>query len=39
MNCKRIGMDIAKNVFQIHGVNAQEEVVIKKQIKLNQMLE
>ena len=39
MNCKRIGMDIAKNVFQIHGVNARDEVVIKKQLKLNQMLE
>ena len=39
MNCKRIGIDIAKNVFQIHGVDARDEVVIKKQLKLNQMIE
>jgi transposase len=38
IDCKRIGIDIAKNVFQIHGVNPRDEVVIKKRLKLDQML-
>ncbi|MGL4768561.1 MAG: IS110 family transposase [Formosimonas sp.] len=39
MNCKRIGIDIAKNVFQLHGVDARDNVVIKKRLKLDQMIE
>jgi transposase len=38
MNCKRMGIDIAKTVFQLHGVNAREEVIITKRLKLSQML-
>jgi transposase len=28
-----IGLDIAKSVFQFHGVNAAGEVVIRRQLK------
>ncbi len=38
MNIKRIGIDIAKNVFQLHGVNAKEETVLKKKLKRQQFL-
>ena len=38
MNIKRIGIDIAKNVFQLHGVNAKDETVLKKKIKRQQFL-
>jgi len=33
MNFKRIGIDIAKNVFQLHGVNFKDETILKKKIK------
>ena len=35
----RIGMDTSKSVFQLHGVNAAEEVVLRKQLRRRQMLE
>ena len=38
MNCKRIGIDLAKKVFQIHGVNACDQVVLKKRLKREQMI-
>ncbi len=38
MEIMRIGIDLAKNVFQIHGVDEQEQVVLRKQLKRNQML-
>ena len=28
-----IGLDIAKSVFQVHGVNAEGHVVIRRQLK------
>jgi transposase len=28
-----IGLDIAKSVFQVHGVDAQGEVIIRRQLK------
>ena len=31
MNATTIGLDIAKNVFQVHGVDAEGEVVIRRQ--------
>jgi transposase len=34
-----IGIDIAKNVFQVHGVDAAEKVVLKKQLRRGQVLE
>ena len=33
-----IGIDIAKNVFQIHGVDAAGEVVIRRQLRRRQVL-
>ncbi len=33
-----IGVDLAKNVFQVHGVDAQGDVVIQRQVRRAQML-
>jgi transposase len=33
MEVTRIGVDIAKNVFQVHGVDAQGKVVVRKQLE------
>ena len=38
MNITTIGLDIAKNVFQVHGVDANGKVVLRKQLKRNQVL-
>jgi transposase len=32
MQVERIGLDIAKNSFQVHGVDARGKVVIRKQL-------
>jgi transposase len=37
MKITTVGIDLAKNVFQIHGVNAQGKVMLKKQLKRDQM--
>lgn len=37
MNITRIGVDLAKNVFQVHGVNRQGEIVVRKQLRRAQM--
>lgn len=37
MNIKRIGIDLAKRVFQVHGVNGYEQVVVRKQLNREQM--
>ena len=34
----RFGIDLAKSVFQIHGVAASDEVVVQKQLRRGQML-
>lgn len=34
-----IGLDIAKSVFQVHGVDAQGNVVIRRQLKRRYMLD
>jgi transposase len=34
----RIGLDIAKGVFQVHAVNAQEQVVLRRSLRRNQLL-
>ena len=39
MQIATIGLDISKNVFQIHGINATEKVVVRKQLRRSQMLE
>ena len=33
MQITTIGLDIAKNVFQVHGIDAAEKVVIRKQLR------
>ena len=38
MNITTIGLDLAKNVFQVHGVDEQGKAVLKKQLKRNQVL-
>lgn len=38
MKLKRIGLDLAKNVFQLHGVDRQEQVVLRKKLKREQLL-
>jgi transposase len=37
MKITTIGIDLAKNVFQLHGVDAQGKAVLKKQLKRDQM--
>jgi transposase len=32
-----IGLDIAKNVFQLHGVNADGQVILRKSLRRGQM--
>lgn len=34
----RIGLDLAKSVFQIHGVNKNNKCILRKKIKRNEML-
>lgn len=34
-----IGVDLAKSVFQIHGIDAEGAVVVRRQLRRNQMLE
>jgi transposase len=38
MQVTTIGLDIAKNVFQVHGVDANEKVVVRKQLRRGQVL-
>jgi len=33
-----IGLDLAKAVFQVHGMNEQGDVVLRKQLRRSQML-
>jgi transposase len=39
MQISTIGIDLAKNVFQVHGVDAAEKPVLKKQLRRGQLLE
>lgn len=39
MNITRMGIDLAKNVFQLHGVDQHEKVVCRKQLKRADVLE
>jgi transposase len=39
MNITRMGIDLAKNVFQLHGVNEHEKVVVRKQLKRAELLD
>ena len=33
-----IGLDLAKNVFQVHGIDANEKVVVRKQLRRVQVM-
>src|ERR1700686_5025055 len=39
MQVTTIGLDIAKNVFQVHGIDVAEKVVVRKQLRRSQVLE
>ena len=39
MKVTTLGIDLAKNMFQLHGVNEYGKTVIKKQIRRDQMAE
>jgi transposase len=39
MKVTTVGIDLAKNVFQVHGVNEHGKTVLKKQLKRHQVLE
>ena len=39
MNITRIGLDIAKNVFEVHGVDEHGKVVLRKTLKRDQVTE
>jgi hypothetical protein len=34
----RIGMDTSKHLFQLHGVDAEENVILRRQVRRNQMV-
>jgi transposase len=38
MQITTIGLDIAKNVFQVRGTDAGEKVVVRRQLRRSQML-
>ena len=38
MQITTIGLDIAKNVFQVHGIDTAEKVVVRKQLRRSQVL-
>jgi transposase len=37
MEIATIGLDLAKNVFQVHGVNERGKAVLRKQLKRDQV--
>jgi transposase len=37
MQISTIGLDIAKNVLQVHGIDTNEKVVVRKQLRHNQI--
>ncbi len=39
MNINILGIDVAKNVFQLHGINKAGETVLKKRLTRNKLLE
>ena len=39
MNIIRVGVDLAKQVFQVHGVDDHEKVVLRKQFRRAQLLD
>ncbi len=38
MQITTIGLDIAKHVFQVHGIDAEEKVIVRKQLRRGQVI-
>ena len=38
MQITTIGLDIAKNMFQVHGIGAAEKVVVRKRLRRGQVI-
>src|SRR4030088_199657 len=38
MQITTIGLDIAKNVFQVHGIDVAEKLVVRKQLRRGQLI-
>jgi transposase len=38
MQISTIGLDVAKNVFQVHGIDGDENVLVRKQLRRNQVI-
>src|SRR5450756_640949 len=38
MQITTIGLDLAKNIFQVHGIDATEKVVVRKQLRRGQLI-
>ena len=38
MQVSTIGLDLAKHVFQVHGIDANEKVVVRKQLRRSQVM-
>ena len=38
MQVTTIGLDIAKNMFQVHGIDGNEKVVVRKQLRRGRVL-
>ncbi len=38
MNITTVGLDLAKNIFQVHGVDASGEVIVRRALRRRQML-
>ena len=38
MQITTIGLDIAKNVFQVHGIDVIERVIVRKQLRRGQVM-
>src|SRR6185312_8573488 len=39
MQATTIGLDIAKNMFQVHGIDGDEKVVVRKQLRRSQVMQ
>ena len=38
MNIKRVGIDLAKQVLQMYGVDHQDKIILQRQLRRNQLL-
>ncbi len=38
MNISTIGLDLAKNVFQVHGIDSTSKVIIRRSLRRRQMM-